>query len=84
MVVNKPEKCETIMMTIGEYAGNNIDQIPSYYLKWVAENWDEDSAFKRRFVEACDKEWQWREDNNCHISKDDFNGERAAKGLKGK
>lgn len=77
MVVDKPEKRETMLMPIGEYAGNDIDTIPNYYLKWVAENWDEDSAFKKRLIKACDDELQWRKKHNIHISKEDFLADKA-------
>ena len=73
----KEENNSRVLMLIGTYAGKYIDELPSYYLKWIAENWDEDSAFKKKYVIAADKEWQWREDNNCHITKEDFEGGRV-------
>lgn len=75
----KKEKRETTMMTIGEYAGNEIDTIPNYYLKWVAENWDEDSLFKKRLVKACDDELQWRIKNGIEITKEDFLADKVSK-----
>jgi uncharacterized protein (DUF3820 family) len=64
---SKKEKRETTLMPIGKWAGHFIDEIPSSYLLWVAENWQEDSEFKRHLVKECDTEWQWREKYNCHI-----------------
>lgn len=67
---SKKEKMESKnrpKMPIGKWAGHYIDEIPSSYLLWVAENWKEDSEFKRYLVEICDTEWQHREKYNCHI-----------------
>lgn len=48
-------------MPWGKFKGKDIEEIPSGYLKWLAENCDNDSIA----MEA-DKEWQWREKNNQH------------------
>lgn len=63
----KPEDRSRVKMAIGKYADLFIDEVPSSYLRWVAENWSEETPFKQRLVEECDKEWQWREANNKHI-----------------
>jgi hypothetical protein len=34
-----------------------MEVIPSAYLKWVAENWDEDSLTNKKICEEADKEW---------------------------
>ena len=57
-------------MPFGKWADHFIDEIPSSYLRWVAENWDENGAFKKRIVILCDKELQFREVNNCHINEE--------------
>jgi hypothetical protein len=70
VIKSKKEKAEAkirIKMPIGKWAGHFIDEIPSSYLLWVAENWQEDSEFKRYLVKECDEEWQWREKYNRHI-----------------
>lgn len=64
------EKEEQLKMPFGKYAGQYIEDIPSSYLKWVAENIEEDTPSKKKTCEACDKEWLWREKNNCHIEDD--------------
>ena len=76
--------CEKIKMRIGMYAEAYVSEVPSDYLKYVAENWDENSDFKRTLIQACNQEWQWREDNNCHISNKDFQADQIAKKIKRK
>jgi uncharacterized protein (DUF3820 family) len=56
-----------IIMTGGKFRGKPIDEIPSDYLLWVAQNWDENSDENKKLVEACDKEYQFRETYNCHF-----------------
>lgn len=56
----------------GKYKGKDIEFLPSSYIKWIAENIDENTPQKKALVEACDKEWQWREKNNEHISNADY------------
>ena len=51
-----------IKMLWGKFKGKYIDEIPSSYLKYVAENWNE-----TKISLACDDEWQYRERYNCHI-----------------
>lgn len=51
-----------LILKWGKYKGRTIDSIPSDYLKWLAENVeDEDVAC------AADEEYRWREDNNEHF-----------------
>jgi len=54
-------------MIYGKYRGELISQIPSSYLKWVAETWDETDKRKKHIVWACDKEWEFREKTNTHF-----------------
>lgn len=51
-----------MQMPVGRYQGLEMEDIPSSYLKWVAEKWEEGPV-----CEAADKEWTWREENNEHI-----------------
>ena len=48
-------------LTFGKYKGEDIEDIPSDYLKWLAENCEQDNI-----ATAADEEYQWREDNNAH------------------
>lgn len=51
-------------MPFGKFKGKEIEEIPSSYLKWGAEN------IKGPISEVMDKEWQWREKYNEHIEDD--------------
>lgn len=51
---------ETIMPA-GKFRGKIMADIPSSYLKWVAENWSDDNI-----CEAADKEWAWRDEWGNH------------------
>jgi len=63
----------SIVMPFGKYRGWKLEDIPSGYLKYAAENWDSSrvSGIKKKIVLACDEEWQFREKYNCHISEDE-------------
>lgn len=65
-------KKQPVVMPRGMYSGMRIERIPSDYLKYVAENWNEDNEENKRLVKVCDDEWQWREHYGCHISKEDL------------
>jgi len=49
------------IMPYGKFKGKAIHEMPSGYLKWMAENLDDE-------VLACeaDDEYQYREKYNCH------------------
>ena len=49
-------------MPWGNFKGDNIDEIPSGYLKWLAENC-EDNAI----CEEADEEFRRRTDDNEHF-----------------
>lgn len=61
-------------MPSGKYKGKDIESIPSSYLKWVAENWQEKTAHDKAVCEAADKEWAYREKTGTHFetNTDDF------------
>lgn len=59
-----------IPMPWGKHKSRSIGAIPSSYLKYVAENWDEDTPLKKVIVAACDREWTFREDTGCHFEDD--------------
>ena len=44
-----------------EHKGKKMEELPSKFLRWVAEN-----AFDDRLATAADQEWQFREKFNDH------------------
>jgi len=52
-----------LKMPYGKYKGIEIYRIPSDYLLWIAEHYDNE-----RFCKAADTEWQYRERFNCHFN----------------
>ena len=60
----------SLKMPFGKCKGRDIDDIPSSYLKWVAENFEESTPQKKALVEAADKEYQYREKNGIHWDED--------------
>lgn len=55
-------------MPFGKYAGEDIEDVPSKYLKWFLENIDPETTFLESIVEEVDKEYKWREKYNEHIA----------------
>lgn len=49
-------------MPAGRFMGELIEDLPSDYLKWVAENWEDDEI-----ATAADEEWRWRDDMDEHF-----------------
>lgn len=49
-------------MPWGKYKGYDIEDLPTDYLKWLAENCDNDEIFT-----AADEEYRYRCDHNCHV-----------------
>ena len=49
-----------IRIPYGKFKGKEMHEIPSGYLRWVAENLGETLAC------AADEEWRWREKNRQH------------------
>ena len=39
---------DSIVMPYGKYRGWKLEDIPSGYLKWVAENWHEENELTRK------------------------------------
>lgn len=52
-------------MPWGKHKGEDIEDIPSDYLRWLAENCDNE-----RIAETADAEWDFREKTNTHIYED--------------
>lgn len=53
---------EVEIMPFGKHRGKFITDIPSSYLKWAAENLDQEDI-----CQVCDDEWQFREKHNYHF-----------------
>jgi len=51
-------------MPHGKYQGEELEQIPSEYLRWVAANWDEDEL-----ATAADQEYNERDTYEEHFYK---------------
>ena len=49
-------------MPWGKHKGQDIEDLPSSYLLWLAGNCDDDEI-----ATAADAEWQWREDHRTHL-----------------
>ena len=49
-----------IRMPRGKYYGVFIDELPTSYLKWIAENWAEDTPENKAICKAADNEYQER------------------------
>jgi len=54
-------------MPFGKFKGHDLENLPSSYLKWLAENINENSPKNKAICMAADKEYSFREKNNCHI-----------------
>lgn len=52
-------------MPWGKHKGKDIEDVPSDYLQWVAEN-----SENERLAVAADEEWDFREKTNSHIYED--------------
>lgn len=48
-------------MPYGDFKGKQMHEIPSRFLHWVAENFDNE-----KICVAADEEWQWREKYGEH------------------
>jgi len=54
-------------MPRGKFVGMDISNLPNWYLKWVAENWNEDTVEGKALCSAADKEFQLREKHNIVV-----------------
>ncbi len=54
-------------LLVGKFKGKTLEEIPSWYVKYIAENWDERTVYDCELIVAADKEWKFREENNTHI-----------------
>ena len=53
-------------MPWGKHKGDDIEDVPSGYLRWLAENCEDDTI-----ASAADEEYRWRADNSAHFWSDD-------------
>jgi hypothetical protein len=51
-----------MIVPFGKYKGWELEQIPSGYLRWLAENCNDESI-----AEEADNEWTWRETWGKHF-----------------
>lgn len=58
---------EIVRMPRGQYRGKAIEDVPSDYLLWVAENWSEKTEEDRIVCIAADREWSFREKNGTYF-----------------
>lgn len=50
-----------MIVHFGKYKGVDVEDLPSSYLRWLAENCNDDSL-----CEAADEEYRYRSDHRCH------------------
>ena len=53
----------------GKYAGTAVEDVPSGYLKWAAENWREQGDDDTELVKAINAALEYRDRFNCHFWK---------------
>ncbi len=53
-------------MPWGKFKDKEIENLPSQYLKWLAENIGEDTPQRKAICIEADKEYQFREKHDCH------------------
>ncbi|HET8550920.1 MAG TPA: DUF3820 family protein [Gammaproteobacteria bacterium] len=46
----------SVTMPAGDYIGQTMEDLPTWYLEWVAGNWRDD-----RIATAADQELKWRQ-----------------------
>lgn len=53
---------DNFILPWGKHKGEEIESIPSDYLKWLAENCEDDLV-----ATEADEEYQWRKDTGGHF-----------------
>jgi len=56
-----------MIMPYGKFKSKDMGEIPSAYLKWLAENMDESKETEREICYAADIEYNWRPRNDSHF-----------------
>jgi len=62
--------CMDLVLPFGStFKGELIEEIPSWYLKWGSENFDDKlmSELRISWCEVFSRVWSWREENDEHI-----------------
>lgn len=62
--MNKNE--DDIIMPYGKFKGKSLYELPSSYLRFIAENWDEDTKLKKKIVVEANNELIHREKFDTH------------------
>jgi len=52
-----------MIMPWGKYKGQDLEKVPSGYLRWLSLNCEDDEI-----ATAADEEYRWRTDMNAHFS----------------
>jgi len=56
-----------MIMPYGKFKGKPIEELPSSYLRWMAENINDEYKKEESICLAADKEYQYREKNGMHF-----------------
>jgi len=59
--VEQIQKAIKFVISFGKFKGKELDKIPSGYLKWIAENIEDNEISTN-----ADIVWRWRERMDCH------------------
>lgn len=51
----------------GKFKGKTLEECPSSYVKFVAENWHERTQYDKELCIAADKEYKFRTKNDTHF-----------------
>jgi len=65
--VKRYEVADRFKMPWGKYRYKRLEDIPSSYLIWVAENVKDNTV-----CTMCDLVWRWREENGEHFEEEDI------------
>ena len=56
-----------MIMPYGKFKGKDFPALPSSYLRWLAENVNDEYKKDESLCLAADKEYQYREKNGMHF-----------------
>ena len=56
-----------MLMPYGKFKNKPIEELPSSYLKWLAENIYDEYKKEDSLCLAADKEYSYREKTECHF-----------------
>lgn len=51
----------------GKHKGKDIEDLPSDYIRWLIDNYDPNNEFEENFIDACYREFEFRDRFNSHI-----------------